>query len=184
MATRSKPTGMEATPPPPSGGLRWAAPEYGFQTGTSKAKQSRKGVRATTMDQPLARQQVQRSKNLWRGYVYYATDSASMLAKAKKLIAAARHFEEKNDGAGRAPSEGKQVRNPFKKPWGVQRDGDLWAQAWKAVLKRGSANQDLRKGERARNFGKCPARKGYEGRQTRQRQQRRKCRQGSRRHPR
>ena len=73
----------------------------------------------------------------------YATDSASMLAKAKKLIAAARHFGEKNDGAGRAPSEGKQVCNPFKKPWGVQRDGDLWAQAWKAALKRGSGNQGL-----------------------------------------
>ena len=28
---------------------------------------------------------------------------------------------------------------------GLQRDGDLWEQAWKAVLKRGSANQDLRK---------------------------------------
>ena len=36
-------------------------------------------------------------------------------------------------------------RNPFEKAWGLQKDGDLWEQAWKAVLKRGAANQDLRK---------------------------------------
>ena len=38
-----------------------------------------------------------------------------------------------------------KMRNPFKKPWGLQRDGDLWEQAWTAVIKRGAANQDLRK---------------------------------------
>ena len=31
------------------------------------------------------------------------------------------------------------------KPWGLQVDGDLWEQAWRAVLKRGSGNQSLRK---------------------------------------
>ena len=46
----------------------------------------------------------------------YATDSACMLGKAKKLIEVARQFEEKSKGEGRAPSEGKQMRNPFKKP--------------------------------------------------------------------
>ena len=39
----------------------------------------------------------------------------------------------------------KKECNPFRKPWGVQTDGDLWEQAWKAVLKRGPGNQDLRK---------------------------------------
>ena len=34
---------------------------------------------------------------------------------------------------------------PFKKPWGLQVDGDLWQQAWEAVLKRGIGNQTLRK---------------------------------------
>ena len=28
---------------------------------------------------------------------------------------------------------------------GLQKDGGLWEQAWKAVLKRGAASQDLRK---------------------------------------
>ena len=28
---------------------------------------------------------------------------------------------------------------------GLQKDGGLWEQAWKAVLKRGASNQDLRK---------------------------------------
>ena len=36
-------------------------------------------------------------------------------------------------------------RNPFRKAWGLQKEGGLWEQAWKAVLKRGAANQDLRK---------------------------------------
>ena len=34
--------------------------------------------------------------------------------------------------------------NPFGKPWGLQVDGDLWEQAWKAVLKTGIGNQFLR----------------------------------------
>ena len=36
------------------------------------------------------------------------------------------------------------LRNPFRKAWGLQTDGDLWEQAWLAVLKRGANNQDLR----------------------------------------
>ena len=34
---------------------------------------------------------------------------------------------------------------PLGKAWGLQTDGDLWEQAWKAILKRGSQNQKLRK---------------------------------------
>ena len=47
----------------------------------------------------------------------YATDSASMLAKARKLIEAARKFEEGNKEEGGAQRQGKRLRNPFKKPW-------------------------------------------------------------------
>ena len=35
--------------------------------------------------------------------------------------------------------------NPFGKAWGVQVDGDLWEQAWNAVLSRGIGNQYLTK---------------------------------------
>ena len=69
----------------------------------------------------------------------YATDSACMLGKAKKLIQAA----EREEGQGKGPKG--YNRNPFKKPWGLQTDGDLWEQAWPAILTRGAANQDLRK---------------------------------------
>ena len=33
---------------------------------------------------------------------------------------------------------------PFKKPWGMQTDGDLWQVAWEAIIARGSGNQDIR----------------------------------------
>ena len=35
--------------------------------------------------------------------------------------------------------------NPFKKPWGTQKDGDLWQQAWRAIIRKGVSNQRLRK---------------------------------------
>ena len=55
----------------------------------------------------------------------YATDSASVFNKALRLIKAA---EEKivEDSMGASIKRG----NPFKKPWGLQVDGDLWEQAW------------------------------------------------------
>ena len=76
----------------------------------------------------------------------YATDSASMMSKACKLIKAA-------ERCITGKSNGTEIKrgNPFGKPWGLQIDGDLWEQAWKAVLKRGSGNQALRKVKRSRN---------------------------------
>ena len=47
--------------------------------------------------------------------------------------------EEKKQG------EKATTNNPFKKAWGLQTEGDLWQQAWYAVVKRGSRNQSLRK---------------------------------------
>ena len=70
----------------------------------------------------------------------YATDSASMLGKANKLIEAAANHEVNGIDEG-----SKRFINPFRKAWGLQTDGDLWEQAWRAVLKRGSMNQQLRK---------------------------------------
>ena len=70
----------------------------------------------------------------------YATDSASMLNKARRLIKAAeRDLAEEESGT--VVKRG----NPFKKPWGLQVDGDLWEQAWIAVKRRGVGNQTLRK---------------------------------------
>ena len=38
-----------------------------------------------------------------------------------------------------------QQSTPFRKPWRLQRDGVLWEQVLKVVIKRGATNQDLRK---------------------------------------
>ena len=48
----------------------------------------------------------------------YATDSASMLAKAKKLIEAEKAKEELEAQGKKAPT-----RNPFRKPWGSKKTG-------------------------------------------------------------
>jgi len=70
----------------------------------------------------------------------YATDSASMMSKALKLIEAAGKFtREKLSGNDRKRG------NPFGKASGLQVDGDLWEQAWHAVLRGGSGNQSRRK---------------------------------------
>ena len=55
----------------------------------------------------------------------YATDSASMLGKAEALLNVARKMKEDE-------AKGKKVNwsKPFKKPWGLHKDGDLWRQAW------------------------------------------------------
>ena len=49
----------------------------------------------------------------------YATDSVALIAKANKIIAVAEAL---------APC------NPFKKAWGLQRDGDLCTLAWEYAL--------------------------------------------------
>ena len=51
----------------------------------------------------------------------YATDSKSMLDKALKIIAAAKVYEQQNEGK----DERKRPNNPFKKAWKLQTDGDL-----------------------------------------------------------
>ena len=63
-----------------------------------------------------------------------------MMGKALELIEAAKDYED-------VKIQGKPYRkkNPFGKPWGLQTDGDLWEQAWIAVLKRGAQNQKMRK---------------------------------------
>ncbi len=70
----------------------------------------------------------------------YATDSASMICKALRLIRAAERDQE--EGA-----QGIIIKrgNPSGKPWGLQVDGDLWEQAWIALIKRGAGNQQMRK---------------------------------------
>ena len=67
----------------------------------------------------------------------YATDSASMMDKAIQMMKAAAKYEEQD--------KSQRFRNPFKKPWGMQTDGDLWEQAWTALLARGTGNQQIRK---------------------------------------
>ena len=48
----------------------------------------------------------------------YATDSASMLARARHLIEAAKTKEELEAQGRKAPT-----RNPFRKPWGSKKTG-------------------------------------------------------------
>ena len=67
----------------------------------------------------------------------YATDSASMMDKAIQMMKAAERYEEQDTP--------RRFRNPFKKPWGLQTDGDLWEQAWIGLLARGAGNQQMRK---------------------------------------
>ena len=63
-----------------------------------------------------------------------------MMSKALKLIKAA-----ETTVKAQLTGNNQKRGNPFGKPWGLQADGDLWEQAWKAVLKRGWENQTLRK---------------------------------------
>ena len=63
-----------------------------------------------------------------------------MMPKAKKLIEVVAQRE-----ALIAQGRKAQQRNPFRKPWGLQRDRDLWEQAWIVVLRRGANSKDLRK---------------------------------------
>ena len=76
--------------------------------------------------------------------IMFATDSAAMLCKAKQLLKKAVQREEEL-------RKGKPIRAgcPFKKPWMLQTDGDLWDVEWEvaseAIQKRGIHNQDLRK---------------------------------------
>ena len=72
----------------------------------------------------------------------YATDSKSMMDKALQLIEAARKMEEQH---ARHMNKARRPKNPFRKAWGVQVDGDLWEQAWLAVSKRGARSQTVRK---------------------------------------
>ena len=70
----------------------------------------------------------------------YATDSKSMLDKAIYLLKQAETVEEKQ-----RKGEKVNASNPFKKAWGLQKDGDMWEIAWKAILRRGARNQQIRK---------------------------------------
>ena len=48
---------------PQSGGLPWVVTVFGFQTGTSKEKRSKKERRPATMDQPMAKLEAQQGRN-------------------------------------------------------------------------------------------------------------------------
>ena len=77
---------------------------------------------------------------------FYATDSAALLRKATRLIDAVRAVEKEDQAYPSCKKEAAvRGRNPFGKPWGLQKDGDLWEQAWNAVRARGADSQRLRK---------------------------------------
>ena len=63
-----------------------------------------------------------------------------MLGKALYLVRKAKEVEQKE-------KEGEKVnkQNPYRKAWGLQKDGDLWEVAWLAIIKRGASNQTIRK---------------------------------------
>ena len=60
-----------------------------------------------------------------------------MMDKAIQLLQQAAKMEERQ-------RKGEKV-NTFKKAWGLQKDGNMWETAWKAVLHRGASNQKIRK---------------------------------------
>ena len=64
-------------------------------------------------------------------HIHIGTDSAAMLGKATKLQEAAVDWMEC------VSSNWLPKRNPFRKPWGLQTDGDLWKKLWEATLIRG-----------------------------------------------
>ena len=66
----------------------------------------------------------------------YATDSAALIAKAKKLLQVASNIEDLQARNISVPST-----NPLGRRWSLQPDGDLWELAWTAILKRGTKNQ-------------------------------------------
>ena len=69
----------------------------------------------------------------------YATDNKSVVGKATKIIEVAIKHESNVREGKRTPD-----KNPLGKAWGLQTDGDLWQQAWEAVVKRGACNQTIR----------------------------------------
>ena len=71
--------------------------------------------------------------------VHMGTDSESMRRKAMKMIELADAWTT-DDRPG-----WWLKKNPFRKPWGLQPDGDLWELAWNAVLQRGPEAQTLSK---------------------------------------
>ena len=56
--------------------------------------------------------------------ILYATDSAALIQKAQQVIAKAKEMCEKYPDIDIAIS-----KNPFKRPWGLQTDGDVWREA-------------------------------------------------------
>ena len=56
--------------------------------------------------------------------LHIGTDSAAMLGKALKLKEAATKWTHQ------VQQKWMPTRNPFRKPWGLQTDGDLWEVMW------------------------------------------------------
>ena len=71
----------------------------------------------------------------------YATDNAAVVGKATKMLEAAKKVENLAAATGTLPI----YSNPFKRAWGSQVDGDLWAQGWEAIKARTSTMQKIRK---------------------------------------
>ena len=64
-----------------------------------------------------------------------------MLGKALILLAKAAEIESKDSRQERVTNR----RNPYRRAWSMQKDGDLWEIAWQAILRRGARSQKIRK---------------------------------------
>ena len=62
------------------------------------------------------------------------------MRKANQIILVAKKLA---DNGTRGPNP--EDDNPYKKPWSLQADGDLWQIAWGTVKKRGRCDQKVRK---------------------------------------
>ena len=71
--------------------------------------------------------------------IHMGTDSKSMMDKAVIMMKSAAKWNQDQSATWWIK------RNPFKKPWGLQPDGDLWESVWEAYLARGTDAQELTK---------------------------------------
>ena len=71
--------------------------------------------------------------------LHIATDSAALITKAEQLMDAAVIWQLSTTAQNRT------TKNPCGKPWGLQKDGDLWERFWAASLLRGPRTLRLTK---------------------------------------
>lgn len=130
--------GMGATRHQRSGGRRSAVMEYGCQGGIGETTKTANKTRRVIVEELLVRREAPQGRNWQHGsshcrsqYAAYMRQTVLTSCRRPKKIIEAVALREK------LHAEGKKgpTRNPCRRPWGLQRDGDLREQAWRAIQK-------------------------------------------------